>query len=105
MNQAAGDGRGLEPLAPYLAQIGAMRSKRDLPRVLGQLQLAVGSGGMFFGFDANQDFADSSSVIAFVGAGGLGLPDRDYYTKDDAKSKEIRTQYVAHVERMFGLLG
>ncbi len=44
-------------------------------------------------------------MIAFAGAGGLGLPDRDYYVKDDERSKEIRAKYVAHVARMFALLG
>jgi endothelin-converting enzyme/putative endopeptidase len=105
MDEAAVDRRGIEPLKPYLDQIGAMRSKRELPRVLARLHLEAGDGGMFFGLDASQDFADSSSVIAFAGAGGLGLPDRDYYTKTDAKSKEIRAKYLAHVERMLVLLG
>ena len=44
-------------------------------------------------------------MIAFADAGGLGLPDRDYYTKTDAKSVEIRQKYVAHIARMFELLG
>jgi len=52
---------------------------------------------------SNQDFADSSSVISFYGAGGLGLPERDYYTRIDAKSVEQRQQYVAHVRKMFML--
>src|SRR5205814_1137786 len=57
------------------------------------------------GFGSNQDFADSSSVIAFATGGGLGLPDRDYYIKDDDKSKDIRAKYLAHVARTFELLG
>jgi endothelin-converting enzyme/putative endopeptidase len=60
---------------------------------------------MLFDFGSNQDFADSSSVIAFADAGGLGLPDRDYYTKTDAKSEETRQKYLAHMTEMFGLLG
>ena len=60
---------------------------------------------MLFGFSASQDFSDSSREIAFAGAGGLGLPDRDYYTKTDAKSEEIRAKYVAHVQRMLELAG
>ena len=54
---------------------------------------------MMFGFGSDQDFANSSSVIAFATAGGLGLPDRDYYTKTDAKSEETRAEYLAHVSR------
>jgi predicted metalloendopeptidase len=44
-------------------------------------------------------------MIVSVGQGGLGLPDRDYYTKEDAKSKEIRARYLLHVQKMFELLG
>jgi endothelin-converting enzyme/putative endopeptidase len=54
---------------------------------------------------SNQDFADSTSVISFYGAGGLGLPERDYYTRTDAKSVEQRQQYVAHVKKIFMLAG
>ena len=48
---------------------------------------------------------DASQIIADADQGGLGLPDRDYYTKDDAKSQELRKTYLAHVQRMFELLG
>ena len=58
-----------------------------------------------FGFGSNQDYADSNRVIAFATASGLGLPDRDYYVKTDAKSQETRTKYVEHVAEMFRLLG
>jgi putative endopeptidase len=73
--------------------------------LLADLHLATASSGLLFGYGSNQDFADSESVIAFAGAGGLGLPDRDYYVKDDAPSKKIRAQYVAHVARMLALSG
>ena len=54
---------------------------------------------------AQQDPDNSDAMIVDVAQGGLGLPDRDYYTKDDAKSKEIRARYVQHVQKMFELLG
>jgi endothelin-converting enzyme/putative endopeptidase len=60
---------------------------------------------MLFGFGSNQDFGDSTRVITFAYAGGLGLPDRDYYTKTDAKSVETRQRYVGHIRKMFELLG
>ncbi len=60
---------------------------------------------MAFGFGSNQDFENSTQVIAFATGGGLGLPDRDYYTKDDEKSKDIRAKYVDHVRQMFQLIG
>ena len=96
---------GAAPLEPYLRRIDALRSKRDLAAVLARLQLDTGDPGLFFGFGSGQDYADSTKVIAFAGAGGLGLPDRDYYTRTDARSEELRAKYVAHVARMFELLG
>jgi endothelin-converting enzyme/putative endopeptidase len=96
---------GVKPLAPYLARIAAMKDKRELGSVLGDLHMDTGDAGLFFGVGSNQDFANSNDVIAFAGAGGLGLPDRDYYTKDDDRSKDIRNKYVAHVTRVFNLLG
>jgi putative endopeptidase len=105
MDETAVEQLGARPLQPYLARIDAMKSKRDIPQVLAHLHLATGDGGLFFGFGSNQDFADSSSVIAFARGGGLGLPDRDYYTKEDDKAKDIRAKYVAHVAKTFDLLG
>ena len=105
MDEDAVEKRGAAPLKPYFTIIDAMVSKRDLPRVVGQLHLASGSSGFLFGFGSNQDFANSTQVIAFASHGGQGLPDRDYYLKDDEKSKEIRAKYVAHMARMYELTG
>src|SRR5258708_6268279 len=82
--------RGARPLEPHLARIAALRSSRELPATLAALHLATGDPGLFFGVGSNQDFADSTQVIAFASAGGIGLPDRDYYLNDDDKSKGIR---------------
>ncbi len=60
---------------------------------------------VLFRFESDQDFKDSTQMIGDLTQGGLGLPDRDYYTKTDDKSKTIRDQYVAHVTKMFTLLG
>jgi len=105
MDEADVEKLGVKPLAPYLARIAAMKDKRELGSVLGDLHMDTGDAGLFFGVGSNQDFANSNDVIAFAGAGGLGLPDRDYYTKDDDRSKDIRNKYVAHVTRVFNLLG
>ena len=105
MDEAAINKLGAKPLQPYFEQIAAMRSTKDLPAVLASLHASLQSGGLFFGFGSNQDFENSQNVIAFAEAGGLGLPDRDYYTNTDEKSVAIRNQYVAHVEKMFVLLG
>ena len=105
MDEGAVEKLGAKPLAPMLGQVNAMKSKRELPALLARLQLNTADAGFFFGFGSNQDFADSNKVIAFATAGGLSLPDRDYYLKPEDKSKEIRAQFVAHVARMFQLLG
>ena len=105
MDEAAVEKLGATPLQGSLSAIAGIQSTKDLPAVLARLHKTTGSSGLMFGFGSNQDFGDSSQVIAFAGAGGLGLPDRDYYIKDDAKSQELRAKYVAHLERMFGLLG
>jgi putative endopeptidase len=105
MDEAAIEKRGAQPLLPYFEQIDAMRSMRDLAPVLARLHLALADDGLFFGFGSSQDFGDSSRVIAFANGGGIGLPDRDSYLKTDAKSAEIRSKYVAHIARVFELLG
>lgn len=99
------DKLGPSPIESDLREIASLKSKGDLGRYLGEEHLSVRGGGMLFGFGVNQDFADSSQEIAFADAGGLGLPDRDYYTKTDAKSQEIRDKYVAHVQKIFELMG
>ena len=105
MDEAAVEKLGHRPLKPLMDAIAAMKSKRELAGVLARLHLATGDSGFFFGFGSNQDFAESTQVIAFAAAGGLGLPDRDYYVNNDAKTREIRKKYQAHVARMFELLG
>jgi putative endopeptidase len=94
---------GAKPLDPELAIINNMKSEADLPATLAHLQ-SIGVPALF-GFGAGQDFKNSSSVIAITGQGGLSLPDRDFYLKDDAKSKLTRDAYIAHVTNMFKLLG
>jgi endothelin-converting enzyme/putative endopeptidase len=105
MNESVVEKLGAGPLKPSLDSINALKNKNDLPALLARLHLQSQGSGFFFDFGSNQDYADSSQVIAFATAGGLGLPDRDYYTKTDAKSAELRDKYVAHVARMLELLG
>jgi len=105
MDESAVEKAGIAPLKPELDAIAGLHSIGDLPAYLGRLHLTAAGRGMLFGFGANQDYADSSREIAFLDAGGLGLPDRDYYTKTDAKSQETRQKYVEHVQKMFELLG
>lgn len=105
MNEAAVDKAGAEPLKPQLDAIAALKDKKSLAALLAQEHLSTNGSGLLFNFGSDQDFSDSSQVIAFALAGGLGLPDRDYYTKTDKKSEEIRQKYLAHVANMLELLG
>ncbi|HUJ27235.1 MAG TPA: M13 family metallopeptidase N-terminal domain-containing protein, partial [Myxococcales bacterium] len=105
MDEAAVEKAGAAPLAAGLKKIDALESKDALSTLLPALQLATSGRGMMFGFGSDQDFADATQVITFLDAGGLGLPDRDYYFKNDEKSKDIRAKYLKHVETMLGLVG
>jgi endothelin-converting enzyme/putative endopeptidase len=105
MNEADIEKAGGAPLEPSLRQIAALKQLSDIPPLLARLHLESGQSSILFDFGSNQDFADSSQVIAFASAGGLGLPDRDYYLKTDDKSRETRARYIDHVARMFRLLG
>lgn len=97
------DSQGAKPLQPSLDEIASLKAKEDLPPVLARLH-AMGVGA-FFAFGSTSDFKDSSKIIAEADQSGLGLPDRDYYTRTDNDSKALRDKYVAHVARMFVLAG
>ncbi len=100
-DEKAIDAKGAAPLKPTLDLIASINSKTDLAHVAA----AMIDDNVLFRFDSIQDFRDASQMIADADQGGLGLPDRDYYTKDDAKSVELRKAYLAHVQKMFELLG
>ena len=104
MDESAAEKRGVAALKPQLDSIARLPSSRDLAPLVARLQLDFGRG-IIFGGGSTQDPDDSEQQIAELDQGGLGLPDRDYYTKDDAKSKEIRERYVQHVQKIFELLG
>ena len=65
-----------------------------MPALLARATTWHPATNMLFGFGSSQDFADSTRVIAFASAGGLGLPDRDYYVKTDAKSQETAPEVL-----------
>ena len=103
MDEKRADELGAKPLAPYLEAVAAVKDMDSLAVQTAKLQ-RVGVR-LFFGSGSEQDAKDATKVIAEVHQAGLGLPDRDYYLKDDARSKAIRDAYVQYVTRVFQLLG
>jgi putative endopeptidase len=103
MDAAGREKAGAAPLAPALAAIAKLKSPSDLPAVLAELHLSGVSAG--FGFRVAQDAKDSTRYIGIFNQGGLGLPDRDYYLKDDPKSKDLKAAYEAHVAKLLELAG
>lgn len=95
--------QGITPLKPYLAKIDKIKNVKDLEALLIEMEQEGGLG--FFGVGIGADAKDSNKNAIYVGAGSLGLPDRDYYVSDDADSKEKRDLYVKHVAKMLKYLG
>ena len=104
MDEATVNRLGAAPLKPLLDSITGIKKVSDIAPVLARLHIETGADALF-GFGSSQDFSDSEQVIAFAVAGGLGLPDRDYYTKTDDKSRETRARYIEHVAAILRLLG
>ena len=103
MDEKTVEAAGLKPLEDELGQIRGLRDKAQLAAVVARLQRE--GADVMFQFSSGQDFKDSNQVIAQVDQGGLGLPERDYYLKQDAQSAKLRGEYVEHVARMFVLAG
>jgi endothelin-converting enzyme/putative endopeptidase len=94
---------GASPIQPDLSAIAALKNVKDLAPLIATLHLQ--GDAMFFDSGSTQDPDNSDEVIVGLNQGGLGLPDRDYYIKDDAKSKETREKYLQHVQKIFELIG
>ena len=109
IDENAVEKRGISPIQPELDAIAQVKSAKDLTPVVARLQLTYSrysySSSMMFSAGSAQDPDDSEHVIADVDQGGLGMPDRDYYMKDDAKSKETRERYLQHVQKVLELIG
>jgi len=95
--------QGAKPLQGELERIAALKDRKDLLPALARLHLVGPSAA--FAFASTPDLKNSRRVIAEWSQGGLSLPDRDYYLKDDARLKKIRHEYLAHIAKMFELLG
>ena len=103
MDEAKVEVAHARPLADELKRIDGIKDRNDVLKEIAHLHtLGVTS---LFGFTSGQDDKNSTMVIAQAYQGGLGLPDRDYYTKTDDDSKKLRDQYVQHVTKMLTLAG
>jgi putative endopeptidase len=103
MDEKTIDAKGLAPLQPTLDSIAALKDKAELPTLLGKLH----RDGVepLFAFGPEAEFKNAKMEGAAIDQGGIALPEKDYYLRDDAKSVELRKQYVQHVANMFKLAG
>jgi len=104
MDENAANQKGLTPIQPDLDAIARLKSVNEMATLIANTPLPFG-GSLLFGSGSSQDPDNSEQEIADLDQDGLGLPDRDYYTKDDAKSKETRERYLLHVQKIFELIG
>jgi putative endopeptidase len=103
LDESAINAAGAKPLDGEFARIASLKDKKELAGLAAHLHSQA--VGVFFVFASTQDLKDSSKVTGEADQGGLGLPDRDYYTRTDADSKTLREKYLAHITKMFMLLG
>ena len=103
MDTSVIDAAGSKPLAGDLKAIEAIQDRKGLDSEIARLHRQVNN--VAFGFGSTPDFKNSSQMIAVAHQGGLGMPDRDYYLRDDEKSKQLREGYLKHVAKMFELSG
>ena len=103
MDTAIIETKGLAPIQPLFDQINAVQTKEDVMKEVADLH----SKGIdpLFSFFSDADQKNSTMVVAYIYQGGLGMPDRDYYMKDDQKSKDIQAAYRVHLQKMFVLTG
>jgi putative endopeptidase len=103
MDEAAIEKAGVKPLKSYFKRIDKIRDTKDLQREIAMMhKMGV---PVVFSFGAGADAKNSSMNIANARQGGLSLPNRDFYTKDDAKSVETRAKFVEYMTNIFKLLG
>lgn len=103
MDSLMAERAGVSILQPYFEKIDAIRNKKDLQEYLEQDILQGGSA--FFNMAVFPDLKKSNVMAAYLTSGGIGLPERDYYLKEDDKSKETRQKYVEYIKNLFVLAG
>jgi putative endopeptidase len=104
MNVDLANKQGAKPIQPVLATIAGWNDRKKIATLIGAVEDKYATG-FFFGFGSDQDQKDATKQIGEIDQAGLGLPDRDYYLNQDDRSKKLREQYLAHVTKMFTLVG
>jgi len=103
VDEDAVNAKGIDPVKPMLERIAATKDKKELIDILAHVHAA--GGNALFRFYSAPDLHNADQVIAYIDQGGLTLPDRDYYIKDDPKQVEMRKHLVENVTEMFTLAG
>ncbi|HMM81183.1 MAG TPA: M13 family metallopeptidase [Pyrinomonadaceae bacterium] len=103
MDEGAIEANGIKPIEPVLEQIDKLKTQGDIAREIADLH----NDGFpaLFRFGGGRDAKDSNSVIVSSGQGGLSLPNKDYYTKEDAKMVETRQKFVEYMTKVFDMSG
>jgi putative endopeptidase len=114
MDESGVEAAGIKPLQPELNRIAALKTNQDITLEIAHIhdtypgawqQGDNQTDTVLFGFTGQQDYDDASKVVAQIDQGGLSLPNRDYYIKNDDKSVDLLKKYRAHVQKMFVLAG
>ncbi|HTE29150.1 MAG TPA: M13 family metallopeptidase [Chryseolinea sp.] len=103
MDSLLAEHAGIDPLKPYLEKIDAIKDKGEIQSYLADDVMT--GGGAFFDIGVLPDLKNSKKISLYVDGGGIGLPERDYYLLQDAKSKETRQKYASHLANLFELNG
>src|SRR6266481_7467121 len=103
MDEKAVNAKGIGPLKPELDRVAAVKDKNALIEEIAHVHV-IGPSPLF-NFYSQSDLHNADTVIAYIDQGGLSLPDRDYYIKDDARMVDMRKHYVDYVTEMFTLAG
>lgn len=115
MDDATINKLGIAPLQPELDRIAKLHDKSQLPELVASIHQIIRPAnlnfvdaqypGVLFGIYAMPDFDNASAMLAALDQSGMGMPAREFYLNDDAKSKEIRANYVSHITKMLELSG
>ena len=103
MDEKSIEALGIQPIQAEITNVDALKSKKDIAQLAAHFSRIGVTSPFDVGID--QDMKNSTEMVAMLGQSGLGLPDRDYYLKNDAKFKKIRSQYLKYIEKTLSLAG